>query len=152
MSLVAAGRQRFSSVGFPSMSASTTSSRCSHSMATCSIATKPTRVMPTPKRCSSRSRHRSRRSSEYLVCLIATGFHGTHLLRFNRRGWTRLNWLLVSCLFNYPLHLFLHVSYCVMFILFFLFLDLVVFQKLASDTICFYLVRLFGTFINQARC
>lgn len=78
LSLLAADHQRYSSVGYPCMFASTTSSIYSHSTATCSNATKRTLEMPhpIPKRCSSRSRPRSRRSSEYIDCLMAH-FGGT---------------------------------------------------------------------------
>lgn len=65
LSLAAAGRQRCWSVGCRSMPGSTISSRCSRSTATCSTATQRTRVMPTHRRCTSPSKHRSRRSSEY---------------------------------------------------------------------------------------
>lgn len=65
ITLLAAGRQRYSSVGYPCIFASTTSSPYSHSMATCYIATKQIHAMPAPKRCLSRSRPRSKRSSEY---------------------------------------------------------------------------------------
>lgn len=65
MSLLAADRQRYSSVGYPCIFASTTSSPYSLSMATCNIATKQIHAMPTPKRCLSPSRLRSKRSCEY---------------------------------------------------------------------------------------
>lgn len=71
MSLLTADHQRYSSVGYRCMFASTTSSRCCHSTATCSIVTKWLRVIPTPKRCTSRSRTRSRRSCEYLKSSVS---------------------------------------------------------------------------------
>lgn len=76
LSLLAADHQRYSSVAYPCMFASTTSSLYSHSTATCSNATKRTRAMPTPKRCSSRSRPRSRRSSEYIDCTLRRLYTG----------------------------------------------------------------------------
>lgn len=69
VSLLAAGHQRFSSAGFLLMFASTTSSLCCHSTATCSNATKRVHEIPTPRRCISRSRRPNRRCSEYIDCL-----------------------------------------------------------------------------------